>query len=130
MNKLLGVFLLAALILMIGCAAQVETKKASAPIKEGEDSGKTADISMTAKRFEFTPSTIKVNRGDAVRITITSKDATHGFSLPDFGVNEKIGPDKPAVVEFVADKTGEFTFRCNIPCGSGHGGMKGTLIVE
>ena len=32
-------------------------------------------------------------------------------------------------VEFVADKAGTFSFRCSVPCGSGHQLMQGTLVV-
>jgi cytochrome c oxidase subunit 2 len=36
----------------------------------------------------------------------------------------------PVTAEFVASKKGTFSYRCSIPCGHGHGGMEGTLIVQ
>ncbi len=92
--------------------------------------GKTVEINMIAKRFEFIPSTITVNQGDKVKITITSQDTTHGFFLPDFGINEQITPGKQTVVEFVAKAKGTYTFRCSVPCGEGHSTMSGKLIVQ
>lgn len=92
--------------------------------------GKTVEISMIAKRFEFIPSTITVNQGDKVKITITSQDVTHGFFLPDFGINEQITPGKQTVVEFDAKAKGTYTFRCSVPCGEGHSAMSGKLIVQ
>ena len=71
-----------------------------------------------------------MNKGDKVRITVTSVDVTHGFSLPDFGINKKLEPDAPVIIDFVADKKGTFEFKCNVPCGSGHKTMAGTLIVK
>jgi|SRR3989338_5767360 len=113
------------LFLISGCAK---------PIQEPEINQVTAsdvkEFTMTAKKFEFMPSAITVNKGDKVKITITSIDATHGFLLPDFNINEKLEPNKPVIVEFVADKAGAFTFRCNIICGSGHSSMSGALIVK
>jgi heme/copper-type cytochrome/quinol oxidase subunit 2 len=32
-------------------------------------------------------------------------------------------------VEFVADQAGAFDITCSEYCGSGHAGMKGTLVV-
>ena len=45
-------------------------------------------------------------------------------------LNAKLEPSIPVAVEFVADKTGTFQFRCNLPCGSGHTNMKGTIVVK
>ncbi len=87
------------------------------------------EISVIAKQFEFLPSKIEVVRGQPVRIYITSLDVTHGFALDAFGINQKIEKGKLATIEFIPDKVGEFDIKCSIPCGSGHGKMKATLIV-
>ena len=75
-------------------------------------------------------SEIKVNEGDTVKLTITSIDVAHGFAITAFGVNSRLNPGQTTTVEFVADKKGTFTFFCSVKCGTGHPGMKGTLIVE
>ena len=87
-------------------------------------------FTLTAKNWEFVPSTITVNKGDTVKLTITATDVTHGFSLSDFNVKATLEPNQPKTVEFVADKAGTFSFRCSVFCGDGHSGMKGTLIVK
>lgn len=111
---------------------EIEPEITEPAIIEGviEKTPEVKEFAITAKRFEFNPSTITVNQGDNVRLIITSLDTTHGFYLPDFSINEKIEADKPVTVEFNADKKGTFVFRCNIPCGSGHSSMEGTLIVN
>ena len=88
------------------------------------------EFSMIAKKWQFDPSTINVKQGDKVRLKIKSIDVTHGFSLLDFNVNENLEPEKEVIVEFIADKKGEFSFFCSVFCGEGHSGMKGKLIVE
>ncbi len=89
------------------------------------------EISISAKRFEYEPSTITVNQGDIVRLIITAEDVAHGFALPEFGIIKvELDPDKVVEVEFVADKKGTFDFRCVVRCGTGHSNMKGKLIVE
>lgn len=88
------------------------------------------EFKITAKQFQFEPSTIEVNKGDKVRLTITSVDVSHGFSVPEYGINQRLDPGKPVTVEFTADKEGTFTTFCSVFCGSGHSGMKGKLIVR
>ena len=88
------------------------------------------EITMAARRFEFEPSTIEVNKGETVRITVTSEDVTHGFAISEYGIRKKIYPGVPVTIEFVADKVGEFTYYCSVPCGMGHGSMRGKLIVR
>ena len=88
------------------------------------------EFDIVAKRWSFNPSTITVSEGDLVKLTITSIDVTHGFSISAFGVNERLSSGNTIMVEFVADKKGTFSFFCNVVCGSGHSGMRGTLIVE
>jgi cytochrome c oxidase subunit 2 len=87
-------------------------------------------IEITARKWDFSPGTISVKKGETVKLMITSEDVTHGFSLPEFGIDETLKPGEIVEVEFTPDKTGSFTFRCSVFCGTGHGGMKGTLIVE
>jgi cytochrome c oxidase subunit 2 len=96
----------------------------------GTTSGSVKEFNMVAKQWEFVPSTITVNEGDTVKLSITSTDVDHGFALPTFGVNEALAPGETVNVEFVADKKGTYTFFCNVQCGTGHSEMKGTLIVQ
>jgi len=92
--------------------------------------GQTKEFTMTARQWSFDPSQINVDLGDEVVIHIKSVDVTHGFGLPDFGINENLEPGKEVIVKFLADKKGEFSFICSVYCGTGHSGMRGTLIVK
>lgn len=109
-------------LFIIGCSQQTETST--------DDGSNVKEITITAKQWEFDPNPIEVNLGDTVRLKIKSIDVAHGFKLTEFGINERLEPDKEVAVEFVADKAGEFSFFCNVPCGSGHSAMTGTLIVN
>lgn len=90
----------------------------------------TKNFDITAKQWAFVPSTITVDEGDSVTLNVTSTDVTHGLSIPDFGVSETLTPGKTTTVTFTANKAGTFSFFCSIFCGSGHSGMKGTLVVN
>lgn len=87
-------------------------------------------ISVKAKKFEFAPSTITVKKGVPVVLELTSEDRVHGFNLPDFKVRTEVKPDGTSRVRFTPDKTGSFTFVCDVYCGDGHEDMSGTLVVE
>lgn len=88
------------------------------------------EIIVTAKQFEFVPSQLRVRLGESIRLRITSLDVTHGFSLPEFGIDEVLNPQDELVIELQPTKKGEFPFSCSVSCGSGHAGMRGSLIVE
>lgn len=86
-------------------------------------------ITMTAKKYEFSPSTVTVEKGRPVRLEITATDRSHGFEIKEFNIKVKLEKNKKTVVEFTPDKAGEFEIKCSEFCGFGHGRMKGKLIV-
>ncbi|MDO8741740.1 MAG: cupredoxin domain-containing protein, partial [Candidatus Roizmanbacteria bacterium] len=95
-----------------------------------ESTSSVKEFTMTAKQWAFDPAIVTVKQGDKVILKIKSIDAAHGFALPDFNVKVDLVPNKEEIVEFVADKKGEFTFFCSVMCGEGHRDMKGKLVVE
>jgi len=90
----------------------------------------TKTIQMTAEKYKFTPDTITVHQGDKVILKITATDVDHGFGLKAFDINRMLPKGKTVVIEFIASKKGEFTFKCTKFCGLGHFWMKGKLIVS
>jgi cytochrome c oxidase subunit II len=88
------------------------------------------EIQVTAKKYEFSPNPIRVKKGENVKLIVTAIDHDHGFKLDAFHINQKLKKGVPTTIEFTADKTGTFPFKCSVFCGLGHSGMKGTLIVE
>ena len=88
------------------------------------------EIQMTAKKYEFNPNVITVKKGERVKLIITALDRDHGFKLEAFGIDQKLKKGDATTIEFTADKTGTFEFKCSEFCGLGHGKMKGKLVVE
>jgi len=88
------------------------------------------EIQVTLRKYEFSPGSLRVKKGEQVRLVMTAVDHDHGFKLDDFNINKKIPQGTTVIVEFTADKAGTFQFRCSSVCGLGHRGMKGTLVVE
>jgi cytochrome c oxidase subunit 2 len=89
-------------------------------IKESE----VKEFTVKAFRFGYSPDIIEVNKGDKVKIIIENTDTLHGIRIPDLDLR---GDD---VLEFTADKQGEFTWYCANMCGQGHMQMQGKLIVK
>lgn len=89
-----------------------------------------APIQMTAKKYEFDPSVVKVKQGDHVKLVITATDRDHGIRIAEFKVDQRLPKGVPTAVEFTADHAGTFPFECSVVCGLGHHKMKGQLIVE
>lgn len=131
-------FVLIGLVFIIGCgSADKTTLEVPAPGNEGVDemivnegTGVVKEFDIIAKNWDFTPSTIEVNLGDKVELHVESIEGTHGFSLPEFGINERLSPGEDVHIDFIANKKGTFGFSCSIPCGSGHSRMQGQLIVN
>ncbi len=102
---------------------------AQEPAVQPPASPELKEFNLTARQWQFEPSTITVKKGDHVKLHVTSIDTTHGFSIMEFNVNSQLTTGQTTTVEFTPDRTGSFNFFCSVFCGSGHGGMKGTLVV-
>ena len=88
-------------------------------------------ITITTKKFEYSPNEIRIKRGVPVILEFTSLDSVHGFTVPDLGgIRATIEPGKVTRVRILAPKSGTYGFLCDIFCGEGHEGMTGTIVVE
>jgi cytochrome c oxidase subunit 2 len=120
--------------MMLIALALLSAASARTVAQAAEDSGTSMpgvhEIQVTLRKYEFTPGTLRVRKGEQVKLVMTAADHDHGFKLDDFNINQKIPKGTTVVVEFTADKAGTFQFHCSIVCGLGHRGMKGTLVVE
>ena len=87
-------------------------------------------VKVTAKKFEFSPSTIRLRRGVPAVLELVALDHVHGFNAPAFGVRADLSPGKAVRLRVVPDKAGTFPFFCDVFCGDGHEDMNGTIVVQ
>jgi heme/copper-type cytochrome/quinol oxidase subunit 2 len=104
-------------------------------------------IEIAAKKFEYSNSPVHVKVGTKVQLKITAIDHDHGFKIggaPDgASSSEKAGlvftseqecwqlkKGETTMIEFVAQTSGTYSFKCCHTCGLGHRGMKGQIVVE
>ncbi len=100
------------------------------PAQQGSSETEVREIRMTARKYRFDPKEIRVREGERVRLLITALDRKHGIRIKEFGIKTVLEKGKETVVEFVAERAGEYKFKCSVRCGLRHGRMKGKLIVE
>ena len=88
-------------------------------------------IHISAERFSFSPSEIRVQAGEEVELRIQSEDTAHGFRLIGTNITAvvpKRGKGEVSV-RVRQDQPGRMTFECTRVCGAGHNFMRGVLIV-
>ena len=143
------IVLLLAIIFLVSACSQQKAENPADLVGKGSDvqrqtqqAGQTSagnavasqaevkEFKITAKQFAFTPDTIEVNKGDKVRLIVTSLDVPHGIAIKEYDINERLEVGKPTTIEFTADKQGTFTTYCSVFCGAGHSNMKGKIIVH
>lgn len=91
-------------------------------------------VSMTMIRSAYTPETIEVREGDRVTFRMsnveTIRDMTHGFALPDHGLNVSLPPGATKEITIDTPKPGVYWFYCTNFCSALHLEMRGRLIVQ
>ena len=88
------------------------------------------EITVTAKKYEFSPSEIRVQPGESIKLSITALDRKHGFKIEALEIDRELPKGEVVMIEFIADRAGTFPIACSKFCGFGHKKMKGQLVVE
>lgn len=94
-----------------------------------EPAAATRVIAIKAHRFEFTPDTITLKKGETVTLQLTSDDLMHGFLLKPLKIETDIVPGKVTELTITPEKTGTFRVNCDHYCGAGHSDMHMTVTV-
>jgi len=125
-------------ILTIAAAVIVNadgTRAAEAqPSEAAAASGPIANFTLVSVMIDdvkfWLPSTIVVNQGDTVKLTLKNQvpgaDTTHGFTIPAYNIAEVISRGAPKTITFVADKPGVFPYYCQLHAAH----VGGQLIVK
>jgi cytochrome c oxidase subunit 2 len=87
-------------------------------------------VEITAERFTFTPSEIRVKAGTQLEIRLESDDTAHGFRIIGTDIDIEL-PKRGRGVATVTfqPKAGRYTFECSRLCGAGHEYMRGVIIA-
>jgi cytochrome c oxidase subunit 2 len=88
------------------------------------------EIPIVAKKFGYSPSEVRLKKGETVTLVLKTEDVAHGLKSNDLKFNAKIVPGEETKVVVTPQTTGTFTATCSKFCGGGHFGMKMTFLVE
>lgn len=87
-------------------------------------------VELEAGSFYYAPDTIRVKKGETVRIVMTSKDMMHDFNIDELDVKLPITKSgETNTIDFKATKTGTFEYYCSVGQHRVNGQV-GKLIVE
>jgi cytochrome c oxidase subunit II len=93
-------------------------------------SQETQVIEITAERFSFNPSEIRVKAGTPLEIRLTSEDTMHGFHILGTDIDLELPKRGRGVASVMFQPTaGRYTFECSRLCGAGHAFMRGVIIA-
>jgi heme/copper-type cytochrome/quinol oxidase subunit 2 len=87
------------------------------------------EITLTAKRYEFSEQRIEVVANDVVKVTLVAEDIPHSFTIDEYRISRRAAPGRPVTFEFRADKAGTFPFYCSLTIDDGCRKMRGELVV-
>ena len=95
-----------------------------------QDQGQVREFTVSGDHYGFSPASIPVNKNDLVKIAFTARDIAHSFTIDDYRIVKRAGAGQTVTFEFRADRSGTFTFYCNLSADEKCKNMKGTLTVR
>src|SRR5215203_5544278 len=88
------------------------------------------EVTVTAKKYAFSPGRIDVNQNDLVRVTLHSGDIPHSFTIDGYRIAKRVAAGQTVSFEFRADQAGTFPIYCNLRQEDGCRTMRGELVVH
>ena len=116
--------------LMSIAALWVATSPSTQLVHEGATQASAVkEVTITARRYTFSPARIEVMQGDIVKITLIAEDTAHSFTIDEYRLSKRAAPGRSVTFEFCADRPGRFVYYCNLTSDEGCRAMRGELIV-
>jgi heme/copper-type cytochrome/quinol oxidase subunit 2 len=109
---------LAGAIWIVGIAASQEPAQTERTFK------------IVARKYAFTPPKIEVDQNDLVKVTLTSADIAHSFTIDGYRIAKRVGAHQTVTFEFRADQPGTFRIYCNLRQDERCKEMQGELVVH
>ena len=92
--------------------------------------GQVREFTVEGNQFAFSPARLEVQKDDLVKVTFTARDMAHSFTLDEYRIVKRASAGQTVVFEFRADRSGSFTFYCNLSQSDKCREMKGHLDVR
>jgi plastocyanin len=96
----------------------------SQPVIPGAD-----EVIVRARDFSFSPSTVTVDVGTPVNITLVNEgNVVHDLAIPELDLQVVAGPGGRASTGLTPERSNEYRFECTVP-GHAQAGMVGHLLI-
>jgi cytochrome c oxidase subunit 2 len=56
----------------------------------GTEAQRVHEIQVTLRKYEFSPGSLRVKKGEQVKLVIVAADHHHGFKLDEFNIDHKV----------------------------------------
>jgi heme/copper-type cytochrome/quinol oxidase subunit 2 len=95
-----------------------------------QETGHQRSFSVTARKYAFEPARLEANLDDLVRVTLSSGDIAHSFTIDAYRIAKRVGGGQSVSFEFRADQPGTFRIYCNLKQDERCRDMHGELVVH
>ena len=65
-------------------------------------------LTVIARKYAFEPARLEVNLNDLVKISLSSPDIAHSFTIDAYRIAKRVGGGQTVTFEFRADQAGTF----------------------
>jgi len=79
---------------------------------------------------EIATAELHVPLGKKVRLNMNAVDVLHAFWVPQLRIKQDVIPGRETFLEFAPRVVGEYPVVCAELCGSYHGGMRTTMVID
>ncbi len=108
-----------------------------AGVMPSEDADVVA-INVSAMQFawvfnytdEIATAELHVPVGKKIRLNMNAVDVLHAFWVPQLRIKQDVIPGRETYLEFTPRVVGEYPVVCAELCGSYHGGMRTTMVID
>jgi len=87
-------------------------------------------LTVVARKYTFEPAKLEVNVNDLVKVSLSSPDIAHSFTIDAYRIAKRVGGGHTVTFEFRADQAGSFPIYCNLRQDERCRQMHGELVVH
>jgi heme/copper-type cytochrome/quinol oxidase subunit 2 len=95
-----------------------------------QDAAGQRSFTVVARKYAFEPARLEANVDDLVRVTLSSPDIAHSFTIDAYRIAKRVGGGQTVTFEFRADQAGTFRVYCNLKQDERCREMHGELVVH
>lgn len=77
------------------------------------DAAQPREIRISARGRQFNPKTIRMFKGERVRLVVTAEDLDYEFAVKELAIEQAIKAGDTRVIEFTPEVEGRFLFSCS-----------------